>query len=190
MAGISNPINTPKTGTDFLSSTNFKVAQDMTVLPGSMQSVFKKDYPSYKHYGRDAEAERPALAEVMHRDETYFREKASETTKSFEYKYAPKLVVPDVHRKLRSTNFKMDSDLSKVNSFQTMHDSYFTPKMDADYERVQPVTALWEGHIPQGDEKKAEEPWSDYRDRYRGHDTTVHRVEKAPSMHEGLSHIW
>ncbi|XP_033749400.1 testis-expressed protein 45-like [Pecten maximus] len=185
MAAITNPIYTPKTGTDFLSSTNFQVAQDMSVTPGSMQSVFKKDYPSYKHYGRDAEAERPALAEVMHRDGTYFREKASETTKSFSYKYMPKMVVPDVHRKLRSTNFKMDSDLSKVKSFQTMHDSYFTPKMDGDYERVQPVTALWAVNIPQGDREKADEPWSDYRDRYRGHDTSVHKVEKVPSMHEG-----
>ncbi|KAJ8304077.1 hypothetical protein KUTeg_017660 [Tegillarca granosa] len=168
-----------------LAVSNFKVAQDMRVTNNAMHSIFKQDYPAYDHYGRGPEAERPMLAEVMHRDTNHFPNKESETVSSFEYRYLPKPVVLNVHEKLRSTNFKMDADLNKVNSFETVHDSYFTPKMNWNYERTQPTTNISESHIPQGDPDKAPDPWSDYRDRFRGHDTTKFRIVKAPSMHEG-----
>lgn len=169
-----------------LAVSNFKVGQDMRVTNNAMHSIFKQDYPAYDHYGRGPEAERPMLAEVMHRDKNHFPNKESETVSSFEYRYLPKPVVLNVHEKLRSTNFKMDADLNKVNSYETVHDSYFTPKMNWNYERTQPTTNISESHIPQGDPDKAPDPWSDYRDRFRGHDTTKFRIIKAPSMHEGM----
>ena len=187
MDSIQAPIVTPKSGTDLLASTNFQVSQDMSVTKSNMKSIFKKDYPAYNYYGRASEADRPPLAEVMHKDQSFFTERNSETVKAFQYsEMPPKEILPDVHQKLRSTNFKMDVDNSKVNAFHTMHDTYFTPKMNGDYRRAQPASTLTEDHIPQGDRGKAAQPWSDYRDRYRGHDTTIHKVIKAPSMHEGM----
>ena len=183
---IAAPIVKPMSGTDFLSSTNFEVAQDMSVFDESMCSVFKKDYPPYQHYGRGGEAERPALAEVMTRDERFFKPKSSETFDEFEYRFLPKPVIIDTQNTLRRTNFKMDKDLDKVNVFQTMHDSYFKPKMHPGYRRVEPVANTIESHIPQGDPQKAAQPCSDYRDRFQGHDTNIHKIVKAPSMHEGM----
>ncbi|KAK3098905.1 hypothetical protein FSP39_024189 [Pinctada imbricata] len=182
---IAAPIVNQKSGTDFLASTNFKVAQDMSVFDESMCSVFKKDYPPYRHYGRDSEAERPVLAEVMTRDGNFFKPKASETAESFEYRFLPKPVIIDTQNTLRRTNFKMDKDVDKVNVFETMHNSYFQPKMSPDYKRAEALANTVESHIPQGDPQKAPKPCSDYRERFQGHDTSVHKVYKAPSMHEG-----
>lgn len=183
---VAIPLTNPHTGSDFLASTNFKVAQDMSVLEESMKSVFKKDYPPYQHYGREKESERPKLAEVMTRDDTFFKDRASETVHAFEYRYLPKPVaLDDIHQKLRSTNFKMDTDVNKVNVFETMHTSYFKPKMTSAYQRTEPAASTSVSHIPQGDPDKALEPCSDYRDRFMGHDTSVHVTHRAPSMHEG-----
>lgn len=183
---VATPLTNPKTGTDFLASTNFKVAQDMSVLDESMQSIFKRDYPSYPHYGREKESERPKLGEVMTRDDKFFSDKASETVRAFEYRYLPKPVaLDDIHQKLRSTNFKMDTDVNKVNVFETMHTSYFKPKITPSFQRVEPATTTSVSHIPQGDPQKAHEPCSDYRDRFMGHDTSIHVTRRAPSMHEG-----
>lgn len=70
---VDKPIIEPLSGTDFLSSTNFQVAQDTTETRKGLGSIFKTDYPPYNHYGRDAQADRPVLAEVMHRDQSYFK---------------------------------------------------------------------------------------------------------------------
>ena len=70
---VDKPIVNPLSGTDFLSSTNFQVAQDTTENRHGLKSIFKRDYPPYSYYGRGEQADRPALAEVMHRDQSFFK---------------------------------------------------------------------------------------------------------------------
>lgn len=149
-----------------------------------MQSIFKSDYPPYHSYGRSAGAKPPPLSEVMHRDAGFFNERESETVKSFEYRHLPKPEIQGASGKLRTTNFKMDRDLNKFNSFETVHNSYFTPKMSDGYKNPIAPT-IRESHIPQGDQEKVLQPLTDYREKYPGHDTTVHKTFRAPSMHEG-----
>jgi hypothetical protein len=70
---VEKPIINPLSGLDFLSSTNFQVAQDTTGNRQGHKSVFKNDYPHYSHYGRGEQADRPVLAEVMHKDPSFFK---------------------------------------------------------------------------------------------------------------------
>lgn len=70
---VEKPIINPLSGLDFLSSTNFQVAQDTTGNRQGHKSVFKNDYPHYNHYGRGDQAERPVLAQVMHKDPSFFK---------------------------------------------------------------------------------------------------------------------
>ncbi|CAG2235815.1 unnamed protein product [Mytilus edulis] len=182
---VDKPIIEPLSGTDFLSSTNFQVAQDTTETRKGLGSIFKTDYPPYNHYGRDAQAERPVLAEVMHRDQSYFKGDQSESTQAYEYRYLKKPVVTDSYQTLRATNFKTDRDLNKVDVFGTMHNHYYVPKVNNDYQRIGPATNTHQSHIPKGDPDKITQPWSDYNDKFRGHDTSVVKVFRAPSMHEG-----
>ncbi|KAL5005416.1 hypothetical protein ScPMuIL_018872 [Solemya velum] len=170
-------------GTDSVSA-NFGLVKNKEHAKDVMHSVFQRDFPSYPSYCRTEGAKPPVLAEVMTRDSRYFSEKASETVSSFEYQSIPKPVLFDVHSKLSATNFKMDSDPSKVNSFQTTHKSYFTSKTDP--TRIPPIKNSRKSYIPQGDIEKIHLPVSNYRDHFQGYDTNVHRVEKAPPMHEGI----
>ena len=181
---VAAPIINPKTGQDFLESTSFRIAQDDCMTNQRMNSIFKTDYPPYGHYGRGASAVPPPLSEVMHRDQKFFNERESETTKSFEHRYAPKPEIQGASGKLRVTNFKMDRDLNKFNTFETVHNSYFTPKMGDAYVRIKAPTTH-RSHIPQGDREKEPQPLTDYRDRFQGHDTAIHKTIRAPSMHEG-----
>lgn len=181
---VAAPIIKPKTGQDFLESTSFRISQDDLLTNQKMNSIFKSDYPPYNHYGRDEGAKPPPLSEVMHRDQKFFNERESETTKSFEHRFAPKPEIQGASGRLRITNFKMDRDLSKFNTFETVHNSYFTPKMADNYKRVE-NPATHRSHIPQGDKEKEPQPLTDYRDRFQGHDTTIHKTIRAPSMHEG-----
>lgn len=181
---VSAPIINPKTGQDFLESTSFKIGQDELLTNQRMNSIFKSDYPPYDMYGRSEGAKPPPLSEVMHRDQKFFNERESETTKSFEYRHLAKPEIQGASGKLRLTNFKMDRDLNKFHSFETVHNSYFTPKMGDTYKRYEAPTSQ-QSHIPQGDKEKELQPLTDYRDRYKGHDTTVHKTIRAPSMHEG-----
>ncbi|XP_071094903.1 stabilizer of axonemal microtubules 5-like [Haliotis cracherodii] len=168
-----------------LGPSNFTFSQDPGVIKSSMCSVFKNDYPSHPHYGRCEKAQPPKLGDVMHQDDRYFSQNESETSKCFEYRYLKKPVLLNVHSKLSQTNFKMDRDTNKFKCFSTTHDNYFTPQMDENYERAKPVLNTTASHIPQGDMEKAEASVSDYRGHFLGHDTRQHKVEKAPSMHQG-----
>lgn len=181
---IAAPITRPKTGQAFLESTSFKISQDEMLTNNRMNSIFKTDYPPYDVYGRTQSAKPPPLSQVMHRDPTFFNERESETTKSFEYRHLPKPEIQGEGGKLRLTNFKMDRDLSKFHVFETVHNSYFTPKMADTYKRYKAPT-IRTSHIPQGDKEKEPQPLTDYKDRFKGHDTTVHKTIRAPSMHEG-----
>ena len=181
---VGAPIVNPKTGKEFLESTSFQISQDPFVTGNSMKSIFKQDYPPYNHYGRTEGARPPPLSEVMHKDERFFSEKESETVAAFEDRGLPKISGDKSRVNLSSTNFKMDSDLNKFKNFNTMHNTYFTPKMSDTYEKFSAPTTR-ESHIPQGDKEKERLPLSDYRQKFQGHDTTVYSTEKAPPMHEG-----
>ncbi|KAL3867036.1 hypothetical protein ACJMK2_044273 [Sinanodonta woodiana] len=181
---INAPVLKPKTGQAFLESTNFHISQDDSITRENMQSIFKSDYPAHPDYRKVEGAQPPPLSEVMHRDNHYFNEKSSETVSSFEYRYLPKPTIGDAQTKLRKTNFKMDRDLNKFKIFETMNSTYFTPKMDDGYKRLH-GKSLQHSHIPQGDRDKEPQPLSDYRDKFRGHDTSVVKVDRAPVMHDG-----
>jgi len=183
-AEVMAPILKPKTGQDFLESTSFRIGHDDQLTNQRMTSIFKTDYPPYNTTGRPAGARPPPLSEVMHRDQNFFNERQSETTGSFEYRHLPKPEIQGASGKLRVTNFKMDRDTSKFNNFQTVHNSYFTPKMGDTYRRLE-GQGTRESHIPQGDREKEPQPLTDYREKFPGHDTNVHKTIRAPSMHEG-----
>ncbi|XP_052793104.1 testis-expressed protein 45-like [Mya arenaria] len=183
-AEVVAPIIKQKTGQDFLESTSFRIGQDDQLTNQRMDSIFKSDYPPYGTYGRPAGARPPPLSEVMHRDQKFFSERESETTKSFEYRHLPKPEIQGASGKLRVTNFKMDRDISKFNNFETVHNSYFTPKMGDAYKRVEGAGTR-QSNIPQGDREKEPQPLTDYRDMFKGHDTNIHKTIRAPSMHEG-----
>jgi hypothetical protein len=61
-----------------------------------------------------------------------------------------KPVVLDGYQTLRGTNFKPDRDLSKVNSFGTMYDHFFVPKMNSDFQRAGSIHNTYESHLPKG----------------------------------------
>lgn len=184
---VAAPIVNPKTGQEFLESTSFRISQDELLTSQKMDSIFKTDYPPYNHYGRTEGARPPPLSEVMHKDPKFFNERESETTQSFEHRYLPKPEILGASGKLRLTNFKMDRDLNKFHNFETVHNSYFTPKMPDTYKRLEAPTTH-QSHIPQGDKEKELQPLTDYRDKFQGHDTTVYKTIRAPSMHEGNIH--
>lgn len=181
---VGAPIVAPKTGKDFLESTSFQISQDPNTTESSMKSIFKQDYPPYPSYGRGLGARPPPLSKVMHRDDQFFREKESETAASFDFRGLPIKKGDGSYVNLSSTNFKMDSDLNKFGSFKTMHRSDFPPKMSDNFNTfIAPTTR--DSHIPQGDREKEPQPLSDYRQKFQGHDTNVHKIEKVPPMHEG-----
>ena len=91
--------------------------------------------------------------------------------------------IKDIANKLRPTNFKMDADTSKVDSFHTTHNHYFCPRESifTPHAKVQTTKSC----IPQGDQEKAELPISDYKCRFAGIDTNENRTLKAKNMHIG-----
>ena len=115
----------------------------------------------------------------------HFQGDKSESTLSYEYRYMKKPVVLGGYQTLRGTNFKPDRDLSKVNSFGTMYDHFFVPKMNSDFQRAGSIHNTYESHLPKGDPERFNQQWTDYHDKYRGHDTSVVKVLRAPCMHEG-----
>ncbi|XP_005092049.1 uncharacterized protein LOC101845903 [Aplysia californica] len=166
-----------------LGSNNFSIGHDFSVTKSTLQSVFKKDFPEHGTYGRADLAKPPRLGDVMHIDDR-FNERASETVKAFEYQSIPKPVLLDVANKLSHTNFKMDSDTSKINSFHTTHNHFFKPKMGDTFSPLQQIQTTQVSSVPQGDREKAEKPISDYKYKFTGIDTTKNRVERARCMHD------
>ena len=84
-AGVENP-NRSHVDTEFLSSSHFKISQDPGVTKGSMKTVFKKDYVPWEVSSKPLAAKPPRPAEVLHKDDQYFNEKASETRQQYEYR--------------------------------------------------------------------------------------------------------
>ncbi|GFS02361.1 hypothetical protein ElyMa_001121000 [Elysia marginata] len=89
-----------------------------------------------------------------------------------------------VANKFSNTNFKMDSDTSKVDSFHTTHRQYFKPKLGNTFEPLKQIIHTQHSSIPQGDREKADLPISDYKCKYFGIDTKKFRVERAKCMHD------
>lgn len=185
MPPVGKLLVAPKVGTDFLSSSHFTISQDTSnaSAKSSLRSIFKKDYVPWDISSRPSASIPPDPAEVLHRDQRFFNEKASETTKAYQPKPVQGYIPTDSHNN-RSTNFKMDRDLSKFDSFHTTHDSHYTPHdIGEGYCNKLPENPM-QSFIPQGDPGKAPQPISDYRDRYRGH-AKARKPFKAPSMHQG-----
>ncbi|GFO13627.1 hypothetical protein PoB_004013200 [Plakobranchus ocellatus] len=166
-----------------LGQNNFSIGHDSSVTASTLQSVFKRDYKQPGTHGRAEIAQRPRLGDVMHKDERVC-ERASETVASFEYRPMEKPVLMGVANKLSNTNFKMDSDTSKVDSFNTTHRHYFKPKMGNTFEPLKQIIHTQTSSIPQGDREKADRPISDYKYKYLGIDTNKVRVERAKCMHD------
>lgn len=182
-----NLMPAPKSGIDYLSSSHFTISQDCSVTSPSLKSVFKKDYTPWSVSSRPVPSIPPQPAQVLHKDDRFCNEKASETTNAYQFR-ATNLVRPDmtgVSAKLRATNFKMDRDMSKFDSFNTSHMLDFYPKEFQGIPKSMPKENPMESFIPQGDKEKALNPVSDYRDRFKGHDARTTKPDKAPSMHQG-----
>jgi hypothetical protein len=175
-----------KSGVDFLVSSHFKICQDPNDIKPAYLSTFKRDYPPHPSGEISAAAEPPAPAHVMHGDAKFFNKQLSETAAEFEKKHVPKPVLKDARTKLSATNYKMDRDLNKFDSFHTTHNLYFPPHHLNEYSGFKKtIGKSVDSYIPQGDREKAPYPISDYRDHYQGHDTRKVVVNKAPSMHAG-----
>ncbi len=170
-----------KSGTSFLAASHFSISQDRQFTNPSLKSIFKRDYVPWDINGRPAAAEPPNPAEVLHRDNRFFTPHPSETAAAYPYKSLTKSDMAEAQAKLSKTNFKMDKDLTKFDSFHTTHNREF-PAKDVRYTRVAPIRPI-PSSIPQGDPEKSLQPLSDYRDRYQRHDCG--KPEKAGSMHQG-----
>jgi len=168
------------TNPSHLGANNFTIGHDFSVTQGTLKSVFKKDYLDHDAYGRAEQAKPPRLGDVMHIDDA-FNNRVSETSTAFEYRHLKKPVLLDVGNKLRLTNFKMDADKSKVDSFHTTHDHYFQQRVGEDYRPPTQTQSIHGSSIPQGDILRAEVPISDYKYKFSGNDGA--KVVRAKNMH-------
>ena len=175
-------------GTEFLAASHFTISQDPHATKPSLKSVFKKDYPPWEIKGKPDGAIPPRPASVLQKDDRYFNEKASETRTQYEYRFAPKPELQADPDKLRATNFKMDRDM-RFNSFQTTHNRDYVPKEVGAYVKGGPKQNTMKSYIPQGDREKADEPVSDYKDRFRGIDAAQFKPVVAENMHQGIDFI-
>ncbi|XP_074651046.1 stabilizer of axonemal microtubules 5-like [Tubulanus polymorphus] len=169
----------PKTGVEFLSSSHMKISQDARSVNGSLyNSTFKQDYIPHVQYGKLSPHKPSQPADVMHKDARFFNDNRSVTVTTFLPRFALRSTLTGTPKQLQSTNFKMDRDTSKFNSFDTTHDSYFTPK---DFDRNPAVRGRdmkMNEHIIVADREKEMNPKSDYRRFFKGHDTNSVRVNR------------
>ena len=177
---MAAPVNT-----QFLSGSHFSIAQDNNVTQAPHRSIFKTDYPPWPIRGRPYASDPPAPAAVMHKDVNRFNEKCSETVRAFERQNVTKPELESNNRILGATNFKMDSDVKKFNSFQTSHKLDFPPKETLRASSGKLRGNPMKSYIPQGDREKAPQPLSDYRDRYRGHDARFFTPDKVIPLNLG-----
>ena len=183
MASTDVLVPAPQTRAEFLASSHFKIAQNNDPRQTNTKSVFKKDYVPWNDWARQGASVPPKPSEVLHKDARYFNERQSETVNAFVYQPTQNTILRDAPSKLGRTNFKMDADVTKFDSFQTSHSLDYTPKANG-----RPITLKKQDYrnvIPQGDPEKTQVPMSDYRDRFKGHDTSQIKIFKAPSKHHG-----
>ena len=145
-------ITQPKTGTDFLASSHFKIGLEPKWLahedPLAYRSTFKKDYPP-QPLTCTVISQLPPPAEIMHNDPRIADHHCSVTRNHFEPKSFSKQGYGNITYSLTKTNFKMDAD-KKIKSFRTTHDDYFSPKSLREAKNS-PATCDWlTSNIPQG----------------------------------------
>ncbi|KAJ8029938.1 Testis-expressed protein 45 [Holothuria leucospilota] len=173
-------IRPPLEGKEFLAASHFRVGYDRRMAKSATKrSIFKKDFVPHVIYDKSEAVKPPDPAQVMHSDLTFKPPDSTVTQDSYQGKVLPK--VPQCTA-LTKTNFKMDSD-KRVNSFYTSHSNdYSAPSF---VSRSFPMANPMRSYVPQGDPQKEKMPVSDYRGKYPGHDTSIHRTERAPCMHTG-----
>nr|XP_054756157.1 testis-expressed protein 45-like [Lytechinus pictus] len=177
---ISNKIPAPLTGKEFLTASHYRIGNDRRLSrSATKKSTFKKDYVAHRFYGRGDPAEPPAPASVMHKDLVARSADTTETHASYKGTFLPRVSQCTA---LTKTNFKMDSD-HRVESFLTSHSQEFqTPiAMTRSLPNPEPMRS----YVPEGDKEKERMPASDYHGNFRGHDTSVIKVPRAPCMHTG-----
>eukprot|EP00057_Strongylocentrotus_purpuratus_P035688 XP_800551.1 PREDICTED: uncharacterized protein C19orf45 [Strongylocentrotus purpuratus] len=177
---ISNKIPAPLTGKEFLTSSHYNIGNDRRLSrSATKRSTFKKDYVAHRFYGRGAPAEPPAPASVMHKDLVAKSADTTETHACYKGTFLPRVSQCTA---LTKTNFKMDSD-HRVESFLTSHSQQF--QSPRGMTRSLPNPEPMRSYVPQGDKEKERMPASDYHGNFRGHDTSVIKVPRAPNMHTG-----
>lgn len=180
LPAISNKIPAPLTGKEFLAASHYRIGNDQRLSrSATKRSTFKKDYVAHRFYGREAAVEPPAPASVMHKDVTSGTSDTTETHQSYKGTFLPRV---NQCTALTKTNFKMDSD-QRVESFLTTHSQEFQSPRGV--TRSLPNANPMRSFVPQGDKDKERMPASDYHGNFRGHDTSVIKVPRAPCMHTG-----
>ncbi|XP_071499494.1 stabilizer of axonemal microtubules 5-like [Diadema antillarum] len=180
LPAISDKVSAPLTGKDFLVASHYRIGNDKRLSKSATRrSTFKKDYVAHRSYGREAAAEPPAPAAVMHKDVTAGTSDTTETHASYKGIFLPKV---NQCKALTKTNFMMDSD-RRIESFLTSHSQEFQSPRGV--TRSLPNAEPMRSYVPQGDKEKERMPASDYHGNFRGHDTSVIKVHRAPCMHTG-----
>nr|CAB3226598.1 uncharacterized protein C19orf45-like [Phallusia mammillata] len=105
----------------------------------------------------------------MHRDTEKINMKVTETCTAFPAKQSINDDKRDKYDSLYKTNFKMDSDL-RISTFNTTHGHYYKPKLVGQHSNTNLARIWMKSQFPQGDIAKADEPISNYRGSYQGHD--------------------
>lgn len=179
---IDNTIDIEK-----ISSSHFTVGHDFSVIKDTMKSIFKLDFPCPAGSGKTLPSDPPVLGQVMHKDTKFFKDNTSETINSFQYRHLPKPDLQYDHDTIGQTNFKMDSDVKKIDSFKTIHRLHFPPLVDEGCAVVRPPRkGDWHPScIPQGDPSKEHQQLSDYKEKFQGHDTSVVKVPRITSQDSG-----
>ncbi|CAK8697325.1 stabilizer of axonemal microtubules 5-like [Clavelina lepadiformis] len=175
-------IPTPLKGQDFLASSHYKISHDERFIPDTLKSTFHKDYVPPQSNLKIEALLPPKPSEFMHQDLTKIDSNVSETREA----YPPKETIHDDTRdkysSLYKTNFKMNSD-SRIDVFSTSHDEYFKPIPTAPTD-VSKLGKVWmKSSLPQGDKEKADEPISNYRQSFLGHDMKTHKAKHVESQH-------
>lgn len=179
-------VDTPSAGVKIapgsLSVSHFTVGQDPNVIPNSMESVFKKDYPPWPINGRPSAAERLEPARLFGVDDRHFNARASETTHAYPAYDTAKPQLRSDRSKLASTNFKMDADKDKIPAEISTQKADYTPKI---CDRAKPNPQANLSSIPL-QALRTDVPMSDYKDRFRQFDAekpeTMKPTEGKPTI--------
>ena len=163
-----------------LSSSHFKLGPEPRDTKPAMQTTFNRDFPGWEVQFTPS-AKPPKPASVLGADLQFFNNKLSETRMQYNaHKFEPHNPVdPD---KLRATNFKMDRD-DRIDTFNTTHNQDYVPHSMTGVKRGSPKYDNRKSYIPQGDKEKAQEPMSDYKDRFREHNCP--KPERVTKSHGG-----
>lgn len=149
---ITNKIQVPKHGTQFLANSHFKIGHEPQWLanrnPGAFKSTFKDDYTPQDIGEREKTTQLPP-AKIMHKDARIGEHHLSVTRDHYGPKELSKTSYQNMPYALSTTNFKMDAD-EKINSFRTTHGDYYYEKSLQDAKNSSTRKDWTKSHIPQG----------------------------------------